>query len=289
MKIKILYLFVFLFVSNFISAQDLEKIAQEITDEGIQLYRSEMASWYGTDVFVENYKQRENIGGYFSYIKNNEIPTCVFFSKENKVIGTVSFPTDYNPANSKLDLSEREFTEIEKDYFSIRQAAHTKISNDTIFKFYNNVNFNIVPIINKNKEKKVYVLSGTNLSNLVLFANDYLIDFNKDNSIKKVHILHNSLLSFKMYDEKVGKTVSGIHSHVLEDWPYITPTDICTLMLYQKFTNWENYTVISKKYTSLWNNKSNHLIIMKTDVLKKINEDQKKRHPEKYQNSEPEK
>ncbi len=66
MKIKILYLFVFLFVSNFISAQDLEKIAQEITDEGIQLYRSEMASWYGTDVFVENYKQRENIGGYFS-------------------------------------------------------------------------------------------------------------------------------------------------------------------------------------------------------------------------------
>jgi hypothetical protein len=71
-----------------------------------------------------------------------------------------------------------------------------------------------------------------------------------------------------MYDEKVGKTVSGIHSHVLEDWPYITPTDICTLMLYQKFTNWENYTVISKKYTSLWNNKSNHLIIMKTDVLK---------------------
>ena len=186
-------------------------------------------------------------------------------------------------------MSEREFTEIEKDYFSIRQAAHTKISNDTIFKFYNNVNFNIVPIINKNKEKKVYVLSGTNLSNLVLFANDYLIDFNKDNSIKKVHILHNSLLSFKMYDEKVGKTVSGIHSHVLEDWPYITPTDICTLMLYQKFINWENYTVISKKYTSLWNNKSNHLIIMKTDVLKKINEDQKKRHPEKYQNSEPEK
>ena len=151
------------------------------------------------------------------------------------------------------------------------------------------MNFNIVPIINKNKEKKVYVLSGTNLSNLVLFANDYLIDFNKDNSIKKVQKLHNSLLSFKMYDEKVGKTVTGIHSHVLEDWPYITPTDICTLMLYQKFINWENYTVISKKYTSLWNNKSNHLIIMKTDVLKKINEDQKKRHPEKYQNSEPEK
>lgn len=53
--------------------------------------------------------------------------------------------------------------------------------------------------------------------------------------------LHNSLLSFKIYDEKIGKTVSGVHSHVLEDWPFITPTDISTLMLYQKFTNWESY------------------------------------------------
>lgn len=289
MKINTFYSLLFLLITVFISAQDLEKTAKEITDEGVQLYRSEMASWYGTDVFIENYKDRENIGGYFSYIKNDKVPTCVFFSKENKVIGTISFPNDYKPENSKLDLTERDFTDVEKDYFEIRQATNERIKTDSIFKFYNNVNFNIVPIIKNNKEKKVYVLSGTNLNNIVLFGSDYLLDFNSDNSIRKVQKLHNSLLSFKMYDEKVGKTVSGIHSHVLEDWPYITPTDICTLMLYQKFTNWENYTVISKKYTSLWNNKSNHLIIMKTDVLEKIDEDQKKRHPEKNQNLEPEK
>jgi len=286
MKIKTLNVFIFLFISQLVFSQNLEKIAQEITDEGVQLYRSEMASWYGTDVFLENYKKRDNIGGYFSYIKDDEVPTCVFFSKEDKVIGTISFPTDYKPENSKLDLTEREFTDVEKEYFTIRKATHERIKNDTIFKFYNNVNFNIVPIINKNKNKKVYVLSGTSLNNLVLFGNDYLLDFNQDNSVKKVQRLHNSLLSFKIYDEKVGKTVSGVHSHVLEDWPYITPTDICTLMLYQKFTNWESYTVISKKYTSLWNTKSNHLVIIKTDVLKKIDEDQKKRHPEKYNNSE---
>lgn len=286
MKIKTFYLLLFVMFSIQLSAQNLEKIAQEIKDEGIQLYRSEMASWYGTDVFIENYKERDNIGGYFSYIKEDEVPTCVFYSKDNKVIGTISFPTSYDPRNSKLDLSVRDFTEVEKEYFTIRKAAQERLKTDTIFKFYNNVNYNIVPIINKNKEKKVYFLSGTNLNNLVLFGNDYLIDFNKDNSIKKVQKLHNSLLSFKIYDEKVGKTVSGVHSHVLEDWPFITPTDICTLMLYQKFTNWESYTVVSKKYTSLWNAKSNHLMIMKTEVLEKIQEDQKKRHPERYQEQE---
>lgn len=286
MKIKTIYLFFFIFISHFVFSQNLKKIAQEITDEGIQLYRSEMASWYGTDVFIENYKDRENIGGYFSYIKNDEVPTCIFFSKDNKVIGTISFPNDYKPKNSKLDLTEREFTEVEKEYFLIRKATLERIKNDTIFKFYNNVDFNIVPIIKKNKEKKVYVLSGTSLNNLVLFGNDYLLDFKQDNSIKKIQRLHNSLLSFKIYDEKGGKTVSGVHSHVLEDWPYITPTDLCTLMLYQHITNWESYTVISKKYTSIWNCKNNSLIILMTDTMQKIIEDQKKRHPEKYNNSE---
>jgi hypothetical protein len=280
MKTKIIYSFLFIFFGIFSNAQNLNKIAKEITAEGIALYRSEMASWYGTDVFVENYKDREKIWGYFSYTKNDEVPTCVFFSKENKVIGTISFPTDYNPKNSKLDLTERDFSDVEKDYFTIRQATYQKIKNDTIFNFYKNVNFNIVPLINKDGEKRVYVFSGTNQNNTVLFGNDYLLNFDKNNELKKIQRLHNSLLTFSIYDEKIGKTVGGVHSHVLEDWPYITPTDICTLMLYQKFTNWENYTVISKKYTSLWNGKSNFLVIMKTEDFKKINEGTKNKNPE---------
>lgn len=72
-------------------------------------------------------------------------------------------------------------------------------------------------------------------------------------------------------DEKIGKTVSGIHSHVIEKWLTITPTDICTLMLYQRFTNWESYTTVSKKYVSIWN-ANNKLIIMKTENFKNMAE-----------------
>lgn len=262
------------------AAQDLQKIAKEITDGGTALYRSEMASWYGTDVFMENYKQPENISGYFSYLDDG-VPKCIFFSKENKVIGTISFPTNYNPKDSKLDLTERDFTLLESDYFDLRLKARKRTKNDTIFKYYKDSNYNFVPLITKN-EKKVYILAGTDLNNLVLFGNDYLIHFSKNNEITKVERLHKSLIEQTIVDVKVGKTVSGIHSHVLEDWPFITPTDICTLMLYQKFTNWENYTVVSKKYTSFWNCKSNSLVILKTDAVRKINEDHKKRHPENY-------
>lgn len=271
-------LFIFLFLS--ISAQDLQKVANEIKDEGIILYRSEMASWYGTDIFIANYPQRENISGYFSYIDEG-VPKCIFFSKENKVIGTVAFPTSYEPKDAKLDLTERVFSEVEKNYFDLLKITKERIASDTIFRRYDNTNFNIIPLITKTG-KKVYILTGTNANNVVLFGNDYLLNFDKKNKITKIQPLHKSLISHKIVDEEVGKTVSASHSHILEDWLFITPTDICTLMLYQKFTEWENYTVISKKYTSFWNAKSNFLIILKTDVVKKINDDQRKRHPERY-------
>lgn len=281
---KKIYNLFFLFLIIGLSAQNLEKTAQQITEEGITLYRSEMASWYGTDVFLANYQNRENIGGYFSYI-DDSVPKCIFFSKTNKVIGTIAFPTNYKPENASIDLKERDFTDLENEYAAIRNKALEKIKVDTIFKHYNNTNFNLVPVI-KNNSKKVYVLTGHNDNNLVLFGNDYLIDFNKNNEIKKVQRLHKSLITQKIADDKVGKTVSGVHSHILEDWPYMTPTDICTLMLYQNLTNWESYNVVNKKYFSIWNSKNNNLVILLTDVVRKINDDQKKRHPENQGNDQ---
>ena len=74
-------LFIFLFLS--FSAQDLQKVANEIKDEGIILYRSEMASWYGTDIFIANYPQRENISGFF-FSSTKEYRNASFFLKKIK-------------------------------------------------------------------------------------------------------------------------------------------------------------------------------------------------------------
>jgi len=232
-------------------AQNTEKLSKEINDEGIALYRSETASWNGTDIFMENYKNRENIGGYFSY-SDHGVPKCIFFSKDEKVIGTISFPANYNPKDAKLDLTGRDFTPQETEYFTIRQNALKRIKNDTIFKVYKDTSLNIVPLI-RNKVKKVYVLTGPSAGNIVVFGNDYLITFDHHNEVQAVEKLHNSMIVQKISDEKTGQTVSGIHSHVIENWQTITPTDICTLMLYQKFTGWEGYTTVSKKFVSIWN------------------------------------
>ncbi|KAA0126728.1 hypothetical protein FY557_16260 [Chryseobacterium sp. SN22] len=263
-----------------VKAQNTEKLSKEINDEGIALYRSEMASWNGTDIFIENYKNRENIGGYFSYL-DKDIPKCIFFSKDEKVIGTISFPANYNPKDAKLDLNERDFTLQETEYFTIRQNALKKIKNDTIFTVYKDTSFNIVPLI-RNKVSKVYVLTGHSDGNVVVFGNDYLITFDHNNEVKNVEKLHNSMIVQKINDEKTGQTVSGVHSHVIENWQTITPTDICTLMLYQNFTGWEGYTTVSKKFVSIWNS-NNNLVIMKTENFKSMSENILKNKKDKSQ------
>ncbi|WP_426049233.1 hypothetical protein [Chryseobacterium sp. NFX27] len=257
----------FTFACTVIAAQNVESIAKEVKEEGMTLYHSEMASWYGTDIFRENYDKMDNVGGYFSYV-DKTVPKCIFFSKKNKVIATISFPANFNPKDAKKDFNERQFTATENDYFNIRQKALTRVQNDTIFKNYKNASLNLIPII-KNNIKKVYIVTGPSIENVVIFGNDYLITFNDKNDIQNVEKMHQGMIVQKIKDDD-GESSGGAHTHILENWQTITPTDICTLMLYQRFTNWENYSVVSKKYISLWHNKSNSLTIMKSEDYDKI-------------------
>lgn len=268
---KNIWILFFALIGAIINAQDLKKTAKEIQEEGIELYRSEMASWYGTDVLKANYDKMENIKGYFSYIDGG-VPKCIFFSEKNKVLATVAFPANYNPRDAKLDLNERDFTTKELDYFTIRQNANEKVKTDTIFQQYNNTSMNLIPIIDKNNVKKVYAVTGPSVDNIVIFGNDYLISFNDKNEVKNIEKLHKGIIVQAMKEEKMENAISGLHSHVLENQQTITPTDICTLMLYYKFTNWDDYFVVSKDFVSIWRNKTNNLVIIKEKDFKRMAE-----------------
>jgi len=152
---------------------DVGSKTKPIIDEGKRLYRSEMASWYGTDIFVEKFKDRSKIGGYFSYATNN-IEKCIFFSRGDSpiVIGSISFDSSYNINTAQSDLTERKFTQEEYDLYDIRSKALAIIKTDTFFKRYSNSNFNLIPIVS-NDEKKVYILSGPKESGVVIIGNDY--------------------------------------------------------------------------------------------------------------------
>jgi hypothetical protein len=256
---------------------NIEKISDSLVAEGQRLYKSEMASWYGTDIFLDKYKDRANLGGYFSYTENDSAK-CIFFSKSEtpKVIGTISFDMTYNVNTANADLTQRDFTKNENDYYIIRTIAFKIINSDTLFKIYKNTSLNLIPIIS-NGEKKVYVLTGPKENGVVIFGNDYLLTFNNNNELINKKCLHKNIISINYGDNKDGKIVIGtVHSHLPETGDFITVTDICTLMLYAKFAKWQQHYVISENYVSIWDCNKNILAILTKQAWNNINNSQKK-------------
>jgi len=258
----------------------IERLTKPIVEEGKRLYKSEMASWYGTDLFLEKFKESAKIGGYLSYT-DNKISKCIFFSKgeTSKVIGTISFDSTYNTKTATVDLIERKFTKIENDLFIIRSSALRIVNNDTLFKTYKNTNLNFIPIISDG-EKKVYILTGPQQNGVVIFGNDYLLKFDKENNLISKKQLHKNIIPINYKAKELeGKEVEGtVHSHLPETGDFITATDICTLMLYEKFAKWKQHTVISKNYVSIWNCQTDELVTITNEAMDKIYKDQKKRH-----------
>ena len=253
----------------------IEKETYPIIEEGKRLYKSEMASWYGSDIFLEKFSiKKENIGGYFSYIEN-ETPKCIFFAKgdDPKVIGTISFDSTYNVQTALADGTERGFTNDELDLYTLRKAALNEINSDTLFKTFKNTNLNLIPLIGDG-EKRVYVLTGPQGGEVVILGNDYLLTFDKRNNLIKKKSLHKNILSFKY--SKEGDEAVTMHTHLPETGDFITATDICTLMLYEKFAKWKQHIVMSQSYVCIWDCKKDQLITLTKKAWDRIYNEQKK-------------
>ncbi|MGC3946388.1 MAG: hypothetical protein QM762_18020 [Chryseolinea sp.] len=254
------------------------KEEKEVVAEGTKLYKTDMASWYGTDIFLARFNdRRQNTGGYFSYL-SDEKAVCVFVSRGDKpkIIGTFTFDSTYDVNTAIVDGTERELTQHELDLLTIRQSALTEYQTDTLFKSYKDMNPNFIPVIDQHG-KRVYILTGPQKQGVVVFGNDYLLTYDNDNKLMAKKRLHRNII-VEEYGSEGGKVVVGaMHTHSRETGDLITATDLCTLMLYEKYTQWGQYIVISKNNVSLWDCKKHQLLVMTTEAWKKISDSQNKK------------
>ncbi|MEO6150942.1 MAG: hypothetical protein ABIN95_08790 [Mucilaginibacter sp.] len=273
---SIFLMLIFCCIAKCLQAQepDLAKIADSIQTEGETLYKSEWASWYGSDIFLEQCKSKAGSqAGYISY-DNGKGLVNIFFSKDAEplVLATTTFAYGFDPQKYTLDTVQRKLNKTEKELHTIRQTVIKAMRTDTIYKSFKNSSLNPVPLIYKGN-KKVYALTGPNINGVVLFGNDYLVTFNKDNKIKSTVKLHNSLIPIEYTKSNNGNTtvLASVHNHVKNKSEFITVTDICTIMLYEKFTTWNQCVVLSEKYTSIWDCKKNNLKIIPRSEWEKMN------------------
>jgi len=243
----------------------------ETIKEGTRLYKTEMASWYGTDIFMEKFgNRRQDVGGYFSYIADSK-SICLFFSKDTapKVLATFSFDSTYNVNTAIVDGQPRELSEQEFDLLTIRQKALNELRTDTLFKSYKDMSPNLIPL-NDEKGKRVYILTGPQKQGIVVFGNDYLLTFDKANELKSMKRLHKNIISIQYGNIDGSEIITTMHTHLPETGDLITATDICTLMLYEKFTSWGQHYVMSNKNVSIWDCKNDRLTVLTKKAWDKI-------------------
>lgn len=240
----------FLLLAGSVGYGQSDPRVEKIIREGKELYRAEITGWYASDIYRNKFSRfQDQTGGYFAYAEGSNTK-CVFYSsgKIPEILATFTFDSTMNAATVVIDSTERPFSARESGLFNIRKAASYLVNRDTLFKVYEGSSLNLVPL-SDSLGKRVYVLTAPNKTGVVIMGNDYIIRFDNSGKITGKKALHQGIFFFHFKD---GDDVS-FHSHNASSGEYITPTDICTLLLYERFTPWKQHVVISESKVSIWN------------------------------------
>ncbi|TRZ43200.1 hypothetical protein [Robertkochia solimangrovi] len=248
-------------------------IETDILEKGYFLYELEKASWYSTDLLFEEHKELvDSIGSYLSYKPDDDKVITVFFLKENPdmIRLTIQFDGLPDATPDKVTATLRNASAHEKDLFELVDDAKRRVTEneDDLFTLYENTGFNFIPVIQDGK-RSVYILSGSKQNGTLYIGNDYLLTYNNRNKFKQAEKIHNSLIPFQFVGNSEAKKIQETsHSHVNSE--YIDPTDICTLLLYKDFIEWDQHYVISDKHVSIFDIKNEHLLIITRKAWERI-------------------
>jgi len=215
-------------------------------------------------------KKQAESGGYFSYVDGKRI-TCLFFSNDSipKTVVTMPFDTTYNDHTAKVDTVHRSLTENENSLLAIRQEAWDRIQSDSTFQFYNGLIPNIVPLADT-KGKRAYIFTAPSMDSIVVFGNDYLLTFDTGNKIQDIKRIHKNVTPIEYGKKRNGNLItSTTHMHFPETGNMLTPSDICTIMLYEKTAGWQEHIAISRNAVSIWNCQKDKLANMSLDAWQK--------------------
>jgi len=246
---------------------------EAILAEGLRLYQSERSSWVATDLMLATTIDRSQIGGYLSYLEGDSVRT-IFWAHEaagtagTPLLASYTFPRQDVRVGTANFQPGRGFTPHEAQLFIIRKAAKAELKADPKnYVTQPNTSLNLA-MVEEAHETRVYVLTGSQEGGIVPIGNDYLLTFGPGGKLKSTERLHNSYLPLR-WDAAKGETKAMLHSH-LEAHPYITPTDICSILLYRSKLPERQHYVIGQKYVSLFDIDKQQLVIFTRKAFEKI-------------------
>ena len=262
------------------SRKALDKIQAAILQDGLSLYQLERASWVGTDLLMADKPNMSPLKGYVSYIMGDSV-RCVFFTAGHTeqapplVQFSYTFPRSrVNAAAVRTTSTPRPVNAVEQRKWEQRLAVKDELATNQAlgspYRHPANTALNIV-LLDKPKATYAYLLTGPQASGIVPIGNDFLLTLDsKTNKVKLAERLHNSYLPLGA--DTIKHITAMAHSH-LPAHPYITPSDICSTLLYRNQVPAQQHYVMGKGFVSLldMNQPEPRLIIFTKEAWDRMN------------------
>ncbi|MCC7302023.1 MAG: hypothetical protein IT233_05225 [Bacteroidia bacterium] len=271
-----------------ISQKGNQKTADKILEDGQVLYTLEMASVTSLDVFYDKEYDPKLAKGYFSYFDKDTIKTVFYRELDTTTALFKANDSLRKMIKDKFDLlivsktmrylnksinkskvfvfeNDRKITDYEKKLFDIRFKIF-KVFNDDPATFikYEKSSLSIV-IRDQKKYFEAYVMNVFRDMSFVPLGNDYYFKFDKEGNMIEKKVLHKSFIPLdpKYYGKKNDEIKSSFHNHKGEGAEeFITPTDICVLLLFKPMCQWDMHYVYGDKFVSVFNMYKNTLSII---------------------------
>lgn len=220
---------------------------------GKELYQLEVSARNAIQI-LGTYHQDIKAHDYVSYMKGDTVK--VAFWKEDAnwylTVAELSFPTPVSIDNYTVKTESRLPEKDELIHIKIKIDVQKSISKSDFFKRYQNSS--LQPIITSTAETyEVYLINVPNLSTSILFGNDYHITYDKNGKQIDRKVIDPNLIAVPAVIElqRKGENYTE-HKHAKNAPPEMTATDICILLLYEPYVNWEEHRVESEKSISVF-------------------------------------
>lgn len=248
--------------------------AQNILNEGLNLYKMELLSWDATDYIYE----KANMGklkGYLCYRDKEQVYRCIFWNGAYDNLEVVHSFWSSDPAQlelMKVDNAPRQLTEFEQLLYDIKMRATLEIKgNPEFFTLPADTRFYL--LFSEDKINiNCFVMLKTSRDHVVPLGNDFVMSFNRKGELLSKAPIQKSYVEIRTDAEMATNgeaLLETLHSIEGSGRPYISPTDICNLLLFSGKKSQHVHRVFSDSYVSVFSLKDKTLDIIPVSQYKK--------------------
>lgn len=249
----------------------LQHLADSILGAGRSLYWTQKSGETALELFNTKLSGEAVVGHFTAH--GEDFRHTLFFNKKGQLVYEIYFLDDVDAVeDASISRGEdRPASKLERTAWKAVQKLHRKLAKEQPpFVQPNNIEFHTVVDYHETGFT-VHLLPYAIVKSLVPFGNDYRIEYNKRGKLQSIESLHQELVPVESrplveHDEEAA---AGVHVHASTGSPFITATDIATLLAYQDYVDWRYHVVLSANWASIFSMETGELVIQPRSEFEK--------------------